>query len=80
VAISATTGRGVPDLMHAIRRQVQSLLGSVIALLPYSEQSLVQECYDYGRVFKVEYRDEGIYIEAELVSEMRYKLARYPLP
>jgi GTP-binding protein HflX len=80
VSISATTGRGVPDLMQAIRRQVQSLLGSVKALLPYSEQSLVQECYDYGRVFKVEYRDEGIYIEAELVSEMRHKLARYPLP
>ncbi len=80
VAISASTGRGIPDLMQAIRRQVQSLLTSIKALIPYSEQSLVQECYDYGRVFKVEYRDEGIYIEAELVSEMRHKLARYPLP
>src|SRR5579862_7949996 len=57
VAISATTGRGVPDLMAAIRRQVQDLLGFVIALVPYSEPSLLQDCYDYGRVFKVEYRE-----------------------
>jgi hypothetical protein len=25
----------------------------------------------------VEYRDEGIFVEAELVAEMRQKLARY---
>lgn len=80
VAISATTGRGVPDLLMAIRRQVQDLLGYVIALVPYSEPSLVQDCYDYGRVFKIEYREAGIYIEAELVAEMRRKLERYPLP
>jgi len=80
VAISATTGRGVPDLLMAIRRQVQNLLGYVTALVPYSEPSLVQDCYDYGRVFKIEYREAGIYIEAELVAEMRRKLERYPLP
>ncbi|HLK15483.1 MAG TPA: GTPase HflX, partial [Fimbriimonadaceae bacterium] len=55
VAISAKTGRGLPDLMLAIRRQVRDLLGHVIALVPYSEPSLVQDCYDYGRVFKIEY-------------------------
>lgn len=80
VAISATTGRGLPDLMAAIRRQVQDLLGSVKALVPYSHSSLVQDCYDFGRVFTVDYQDEGIYIEAELVAEMRKKLERYPVP
>ena len=80
VAISATTGRGIPDMMNLIRRQVQDLLGYVTALVPYSEPSLVQDCYDFGRVFKIEYREAGIYIEAELVAEMRKKLERYPLP
>ncbi|MHB8635863.1 MAG: GTPase HflX [Fimbriimonadaceae bacterium] len=80
VAISATTGRGIPDLMMSIRRQVQELLGYVTALVPYTEPSLVQDCYDYGRVFKLEYRETGIYIEAELVAEMRQKLERYPVP
>lgn len=80
VAISAATGRGIPDFMDAIRRQVQDLLGAVKALVPYSESSLVQDCYDYGRVFTIEYREAGIYIEAELVAEMRKKLEKYPLP
>jgi GTP-binding protein HflX len=77
VAISATTGKGMGDLMAAIKRQVQDLLGFITALVPYSESALVQDCYDYGRVLKVDYREEGIYLEAELVSEMRQKLQRF---
>ena len=77
VAISASTGRGIPDLLNAIRNQVQDLLGFITALVPYSESGLVQDCYDFGRVHKVDYRDEGIFVEAELVAEMRQKLARY---
>jgi GTP-binding protein HflX len=77
VAISARTGKGMGDLMNLIRKQVQNLLGRVKALVPYSESGLVQDCYDFGRVHKVEYRDEGIWVEAELVAEMRQKLAQY---
>ena len=79
VAISARTGKGMGDLMSLIRKQVQSLLGRVKALVPYSESGLVQDCYDFGRVHKVEYRDEGIWVEAELVAEMRQKLAQYAI-
>ncbi|HWA81891.1 MAG TPA: hypothetical protein VG820_00545, partial [Fimbriimonadaceae bacterium] len=58
-------------------KMVQSLLGFVRALLPYSESSLVQDCYDYGRVLQADYREDGIYLEAELVAEMRAKLQRF---
>jgi GTP-binding protein HflX len=77
VAVSAMTGRGIDDLFAAIIRQVQELLGRVQALVPYSESHLVQECYDFGRVHKAEYREDGIYLDAELVIEMRKKLAKY---
>lgn len=77
VVISAKTGEGVDALMDRIVEQVRDLLGFTRALIPYSESALVQECYDFGRVHKVEYRDGGIYLEAELVVEMRNKLARY---
>lgn len=77
VAISASTGEGIASLMEAIVEQVKELLGYVKALVPYSESGLVQDCYDYGRVLAVDYREEGIVIEAELVAEMRQKLARY---
>lgn len=77
VAISATTGEGIDDLLAAIKRQVQSLLGSIHALIPYSHTGLIQECYNFGRVLKEEYREDGIYIEAELVKEMRGLLEKY---
>ena len=77
VAISAVTGYGIDGLMEAIIRQVQELLGFMKVLVPYTESSLVQECYDYGRVKNVEYRENGIYLEAELVVEMRHKLKPY---
>ena len=79
VAISAVTGEGMNDLQAAIKRMVQELLGTVKVLIPYSHQTLLQECYDFGRVLKEEYREDGIFVEAELVSEMRHKLAQYAI-
>jgi GTP-binding protein HflX len=77
VAISAVKGTGIEDLMNAAVQMVKSLLTRVRALVPYSESVLVQDCYDYGRVLKTDYREEGIYVEAEVVSEMHAKLARF---
>jgi GTP-binding protein HflX len=77
VAVSALRGTGMDDLTGSLVRLVKSLLAPVKARLPYSEANLVQDCYDYGRVHSVEYRDDGIYIDAELVIEMRRKLAPY---
>lgn len=77
VAISAATGRGIDSFQLAIKKQVQELLGRVKAIIPYSESALVQECYDFGRVLKTDYREEGIFIEAELVAELRGKVERY---
>ncbi len=79
VAISASSGLGMDSLMQAIVLQVKELLGFVQVLIPYSESSLVQDCYDFGRVSKVEYREDGILVVAELVAEMRGKLARYEI-
>lgn len=77
VAISAITGEGMNDLMNAIVRQVKAVLGAVKILIPYSDQGLLQECYDFGRVQKAEYREDGIYVEAELVVELRERVLKY---
>lgn len=77
VVISAKNGDGMDNLMEAIIRMVKNLLTFVKALVPYSESALVQDCYNFGRVINTEYRDEGIYIEAELVGEMFAKMAKY---
>ena len=77
VAISSLTGRGMDSLQDAIVRQVKDLLGAVKALVPYDQPSVLQDCYDFGKVRKLEYREDGIYIEAELVVEMRERLRKY---
>jgi GTP-binding protein HflX len=77
VAISATTGEGMNDLMNAILRQVKDLLGAVKILIPYDHQGLLQECYDFGRVQTVDYREDGIYVEAELVVDLRERVKKY---
>ncbi|MBS1704455.1 MAG: GTPase HflX [Armatimonadetes bacterium] len=77
VLISATNGFGVEAMLEKIKDIVQDFLGFVCALVPYSESKLVDECYQFGRVIKVDYRDDGIYLEAELVKEMRGMLRDY---
>jgi GTPase len=77
VAISASLGTGMPDLQSAILRQVKDLLASMKVLIPYSHQSLLQDCYDYGRVYVQEYREDGIYVEAEVVHELRDRFERF---
>lgn len=77
VAISAYTGQGIDEMLAAVLQQVQSLLSPIRALVPYSDSQAIQECYDFGRVHKLEYREDGIYVEAELVHEMRRKFERW---
>ncbi len=77
VAISALKNIGIQDLMNHMKSMAQNFLGSVVALVPYDKSGLIDECYRFGRVLKVDYRDEGIYIEAELAVEMRGILEGY---
>jgi GTP-binding protein HflX len=74
VAISASLGTGMSDLLNAVVRQVKDLLGAARILIPYDQQGLLQECYDFGRVHVVDYREDGIYVEADVVHELKDRL------
>lgn len=79
VGISATTGANCDGLLLAATNMVRTFLAPVRVIVPYAESGLVDECYRFGRVLTTEYRDEGIYIEAELVADMRGRMAPYAL-
>lgn len=77
VAISAQEGTGFDDLLSAISNAGKGALKSLKALVPYDQNNLIEACRKYGRIVKIDYRDDGIYFEADLVPEMYGKLAQY---
>lgn len=77
VAVSALDGEGMDELLETMTKMIRSLLEPLEVLIPYDHSGLVQECYDFGRVLEIEHKPEGIYIRAELVSEMADKLRQY---
>lgn len=77
VAISAQTGEGMPDLFQAIKKSLSDQLGHIRALVPYDKAHLVEQSYSFGRILEKEYREDGIWLVAELVPEMRGKLEAF---
>ncbi len=77
VAVSAKEGTGIDDLLAKVDKAVRDRYTLVRALLPYDKNGLVEACHKYGRVVKEEYREDGVYLEAEVVAEWRAKLAAY---
>lgn len=74
VYLSARYAQGISYLMERIVATVQSLLVTVEARLPYSESHLLAECYEYGRVLAVDYREDGIHLRAQVIPEIAARL------
>jgi GTP-binding protein HflX len=79
IAISALNSTGFEQLDAILIEMVQSHLRRVTLILPYDKAVLLEDCYQYGRVLKSEYKEEGIYIEAELVLEMFNRVEKYTI-
>lgn len=77
VAISSLTGAGIDELQRQMIAMVQEHLGRVRCLVPYAQSSLVDDCFKFGRVITQEHREDGILLEAEVVAELRAKLAPF---
>jgi GTP-binding protein HflX len=78
--ISARTAEGVPFLMDRIVATIQSLLVPVTLRIPYDRSELVAQCYEYGRVLRADYREDGIHVEAEVTRDLAGRLAEFRLP
>ena len=77
VAISALTGEGIHDLLEAIRRRLSGRLDAVRVLVPYDQAHLAEKAHDMGRVRVKEYREDGVYLVADVVPELSGKLRRF---
>jgi GTP-binding protein HflX len=79
VAISARTGAGMEAFFAVMERELCKGLRRAVFLLPYSLGGQVEKLHDNARVFRVEYKAEGIEIEAELDEVLYGRLAEYEI-
>lgn len=77
VAISAKNGENLEDLMTLIERQLSRLRHPVKLLLPYSMGGQIDVLHQKAEVRSVEYRSDGIAVEAVVDETLYGKLKPY---
>ncbi|HLV79109.1 MAG TPA: GTPase HflX [Chthonomonadaceae bacterium] len=77
--ISARTAEGIPDLMDRVVSTIESLLVEVRLRVPYDRSDLVAQCYEYGRVLKADYREDGIHVEAHITRDLAGRVRPYAI-
>ena len=75
VVVSATTGRGITELLAAVQVELPDPAEAVDVLLPFDRGDLVARVHEEGRDVEVSYSGEGAQVRAvvggQLASELR---------
>jgi GTPase len=74
VAISALTGKGMPDLLLAIENQLFETLIPISVRLPYQQGQLISMFHEQGQVKRIEHGRGGVLMEGFLPGRL---LVRY---
>ncbi|MCL2446259.1 MAG: GTPase HflX [Oscillospiraceae bacterium] len=77
IAISAKTGEGLEDLLHAIAAALPQNRKAAKLLLPYSMSHWSAKLREHGRVDVEEFRENGVYIEGVVPVDMLGDLGEY---
>ena len=70
VKMSAKTGEGTDDFLDAVTTMIREDRRRLEKVFGYSEMSAVSEIRDNGLIIKEDYRDDGIYIEADVPARL----------
>jgi GTP-binding protein HflX len=76
VRISAKTGEGILELIETISKVAKESKVIVEKVFPYEDAGIVNTVRKFGQVLEEEYRNEGIYIKAQLPREYEYLVNR----
>jgi len=75
--VSALTGQGLDELAAGMERIVQGGSALCRLLLPYDRQDMVNRIYGIASVKAVEYREDGVYVEAVCDRRARGMLEKW---
>jgi GTP-binding protein HflX len=77
VAISATQGTGIDELLELMMKEISLLRRVVKARIPQSHYALVSELMREGRVLECEYEENDILIRVEIPARLEHKVAPF---
>jgi GTP-binding protein HflX len=69
----------MPYLIDRVVETLSSLLIDVRLRIPYDRSDLVAQCYEYGRVLKADYKEDGIHVEARVTRDFAGRVRPYAL-
>jgi GTPase len=79
VAVSARSGEGIEELLRVIADRLPQPDVLVRVLVPYDRGDLVSKVHLSGRILKLEYQENGTYLEAFVKPEQAADLERFLL-
>lgn len=71
VSASVKTGDGVDEVLKCIEEIIRNKKQYIAKTFSYDEAGKIQQIRKYGELLMEEYREDGIYVEAYVPSEMR---------
>lgn len=77
VYISAARAEGLSYLMDTLSATVKTLVADMQLAIPYSRSDMVALCYEYGKVGTVEYKEDAIYVRAEVAKSLAGRLSEF---
>ncbi len=80
VAVSATSGAGIPELHAYLDRWVALQMPAVCFRLPLSEGRTIDQIYKHGTVIHREYRGQMVLLEAHVDEQLASALKRFSIP
>ena len=72
VMISARNGTGLEELLEVLKEAAKEGKRIVEKTFSYNEAAKVNEIHKTGQIIEEEYRNEGIYIKAQVPKEYMY--------
>ena len=79
IYISAASGRGIDELTELIQQRVYESNTIEEYLIPYNAGAAVNALNEKARVIETEYRNEGIYIKADVPQYMKGQYEKYEI-
>ncbi|MFI7706991.1 GTPase HflX [Nonomuraea sp. NPDC049480] len=80
IVVSARTGKGIPELMALIERELPRLDHEVHLLVPYDRGDLISRAHKEGEVLSVGHVEDGTILHARVLPSLFQELERVGKP